>query len=134
LHDKIRISRIGKLGKSHIMVVSCNGLSAGAAGAGCGAIMEQRQDRPNKEVAMLLALLYQREGNLAAAAPACDQQPLGDRYWRTVYPEPLELRGSETAYVAIDDAELVDRLLRMNFRDGIAAAEAVDAYLGLAGV
>lgn len=81
---------------------------------------------------MLLALLYQDDGTLTAAAPACDQQPLGDRYWREVYPESVRLRGSETAYVNIDDAWLVDRLLRRDFRDGAEAADAVDAYLGLA--
>jgi hypothetical protein len=81
---------------------------------------------------MLLALLYQGEGRVSAAAPACDQQPLGNRFWREVYPEPVALRGSETAYVDIDDPVLVERLLRMDFRDGSAAAEAVDAYLELA--
>lgn len=80
---------------------------------------------------MLLALLYQGDGNLVAAAPACDQQPLGDRYWSEVYPEQVEVRGSETAYVAVDDPVLLDRLLRMAFRDGITAAKAVDQYLAL---
>ena len=32
----------------------------------------------------------------------------------------------ETAYVAIDDPELVEPLLRMSFRDGIAAAGAIN--------
>ncbi len=81
---------------------------------------------------MLLALLYAHDGELLAAALACDQEPLGNRYWREVYPEVLPLRGSETAYVEIDDALLADRLLRMDFRDGVEAAEAVDQYLGLA--
>ena len=79
---------------------------------------------------MLLALLYQDDGRLAAAAPACDQQPFGDRYWREIHPEVVTLRGSETAYANIDDPTLVDRLLRMDFRDGAEAAEAVDDYLG----
>ncbi len=83
---------------------------------------------------MLLALLYQDDGTLSAAAPACDQQPLGDRYWRELYPERVRLRGSETAYVDIDDAELVDRLMHMHFRDGVEAAEAVDRYLRLPAV
>lgn len=80
---------------------------------------------------MLLALLYRSEGDLSAAAPACDQQPLGKRYWTEVYPEAVTLCGSETAYVDIDDPEFVDRLLRMHFRDGMEAAEAVDEYLAL---
>jgi hypothetical protein len=81
---------------------------------------------------MLLAILYQDDGQLSAAAPACDQQPLGDRYWKEIYPEEVRLRGSETAYVNIDDPLLVDRLLQMDFRDGVEAAAALDAYLGLA--
>jgi hypothetical protein len=81
---------------------------------------------------MLLALLYQADGQLAAAAPACDQQPLGNRYWLEVCPEPVHLRDSETAYVEIADADLVHDLLRMNFRDGAEAAAVVDNYLGLA--
>jgi len=81
---------------------------------------------------MLLALLYDDSGRLAAAAPACDQQPFGNRYWREVYPQPVRLRGSETAYLNIDDPWLVDRLLRMDFADGVAAAAVVDEYLGLA--
>jgi hypothetical protein len=81
---------------------------------------------------MLLALLYQADGQLAAAAPACDQQPLGNRYWLEVCPEPVNLRDSETAYVDIADPDLVHDLLRRNFRDGAEAAAVVDRYLGLA--
>jgi hypothetical protein len=81
---------------------------------------------------MLLALLYRDDGKLTAAAPACDQEPLGNRYWSEVAPEKARLRGSETAYVEIQDADLVDRLLRMDFRDEGEAAEAVDQYLDLA--
>jgi hypothetical protein len=80
---------------------------------------------------MLLALLYEHDGQLTAAAPACDQQPLGNRYWEEVYPEKVNTLDSEIAYVAIDDRSLVERLLTMDFRDGAEAAEAVDAYLGL---
>jgi hypothetical protein len=83
---------------------------------------------------MLLALLYDHEDKLSAAAPACDQQPLGDRFWREVCPVTVGLLGSDTAYVDIDDTSLVDRLLRMEFQDGVEAAKAVDNYLGLATV
>jgi hypothetical protein len=81
---------------------------------------------------MLLALLYEHDGKLSAAAPACDQQPFGDRYWREVYPQTVRLQESETAYVNIDDPSLAGRLLRMDFQDGVEAAQAVDNYLGLA--
>jgi hypothetical protein len=81
---------------------------------------------------MLLALLYDQDGKLSAVAPACDQQPFGDRYWLEVCPQTVRARVSETAYVDIDDRSLVARLLRMDFKDGVEAAEAVDNYLGLA--
>lgn len=80
---------------------------------------------------MLLALLYKADGDLIAAAPACDQQPYGLRFWREIYPAKLDVRQSETAYVEISDAQLADRLLEMDFEDGRQAAEAVDRYLGL---
>lgn len=80
---------------------------------------------------MLLALLYQRDGGLAAAAPACDQQPLGSRYWRDVYPDAVDARDGETAYVDVTDETLVERLLNMEFRDGREAAAVVDDYLGV---
>jgi hypothetical protein len=86
------------------------------------------------EVGMLLALLYKHDGELSAAAMACDQEPLGDRFWKEVHPETKSLRGSATAYVNIDDPELAARLLRMEFQDGVEAAKAVDEYLGLATV
>ena len=80
---------------------------------------------------MLLALLYESDGQLSAAAPACDQQPLGNRFWLEGCPERVNLRGSETAYADIEHPELLDWLLKMQFRDGFDAARAVEAYLGL---
>jgi hypothetical protein len=80
---------------------------------------------------MLLALLYEQDGRLVAAAPACDVQPLGDRYWNEIYPGAVRLEGSETAYVTIADPWLVTWLLRMDFRDGFDATSAVDELLGL---
>ena len=79
---------------------------------------------------MWLALLYTEEGFLSAAAPACDQQPYGNRYWSQVHPDPLRQGpNAETAYVNIDDEALVKRLLSMDFADGHAAARAVDEQL-----
>jgi hypothetical protein len=80
---------------------------------------------------MLLALLYEQDGRLSAAAPACDQQPIGNRYWWDVCAQAVNAERNETAYLNIDDRSFVDRLLRMDFRDGVEAAEAVDSYLGL---
>jgi hypothetical protein len=79
---------------------------------------------------MWLALLYTEEGFLAAAAPACDQQPYGSRYWSQVHPDPVrQVPNAETAYVDIEDEALVERLLSMDFADGHAAARAVDDQL-----
>src|SRR5262245_48342741 len=92
-----------------------------------------RQESPRipKGVEMLLAILYDDDGKVMASAPACDQQPLGNRYWEEIHPEQLNVRHSETAHVNIDDRRLVERLLKMDFQDGTEAAEAIDAYLGL---
>jgi hypothetical protein len=79
---------------------------------------------------VLLALLYTDDGFLAAAAPACDQQPTGNRFWAHLEPDVLrEGQSIETAYVDIDDEALVQRLLTMDFPNGHAAARAVDEHL-----
>jgi hypothetical protein len=82
-------------------------------------------------LAVLLALLYENDGELSAAAPACDQQSLGDRYWLEIYPEKVRVRDRETAYVNIDNSWLVEKLLKMDFTDEIEAAAVVDTYLRL---
>lgn len=79
---------------------------------------------------MLMALLYATDDSLVAAARACDQQPLGPRYWTEVHSLAAETpREGETAYVDIEDRALVERLLRMDFADGRDAARAVDDWL-----
>ncbi len=35
---------------------------------------------------MYLSLLFDQQDQLIAAAPGCDQQPLGNEYWRNIYP------------------------------------------------
>ena len=62
---------------------------------------------------MLLAILYSAEEQVIAAAPACDHQPYGDRYWTEYCPTVIDLQSEmRTAYVEIGDAELVARLLQ----------------------
>lgn len=83
---------------------------------------------------MLLALLYTDDDRLDAAALACDQQPLGDAYWRDIYHEQLSLTpDAQTAYVEIQDEELAARLLIGDFASPREAADAVDAYLARRG-
>ena len=69
---------------------------------------------------MLMALLYCDDDRIAAAAPACDQIPLGDRYWEEVFQGNIE-EGSmfETAYVTVANAEIRDRLLAIGIEDDI---------------
>ena len=79
---------------------------------------------------MFLALAYTDDGTLAAAAPACDQQPYGPRYWRELHPQPVPHGLSvETAYADVADPEMLRRLLEMDFRDGAEAAAAIDRHL-----
>ena len=61
---------------------------------------------------MLMALLYCDDDRIAAAAPACDQVPLGDRYWTEVFEGEIE-SGSmfETAYVTVANAQMREKLL-----------------------
>jgi hypothetical protein len=78
---------------------------------------------------MLLAVLYSADEEVLAAGLACDQQPLGDRYWPDVLAidMPAEF---ETAYMQIDDPDFANRVLDFTtqFDDGHAAAEAIDEY------
>jgi hypothetical protein len=83
-----------------------------------------------EEISMLLALLYTTDGCLEGAALACDQEPYGRRYWTQIFPRAVQVaRDSETAYLDIDDAELIARLVSMDFTDGYSAADAVDRYV-----
>ena len=61
---------------------------------------------------MLMALLYGDDDQIAAAAPACDQIPHGDRYWQEIYQGELE-QGTvyQTAYVTVANSSLREKLL-----------------------
>ncbi len=79
---------------------------------------------------MLLALAYIDDGQLVAAAPACDVANRERAYWR----EHLDRHVTqdvaiETAYIEIDDPELVRRLLHGEINDPQAAFEAVEQYV-----
>ena len=62
---------------------------------------------------MYLALLFDEGDQLLAAAPACDQQPLGNRYWREVYPQSISGAWGETAIIDIGDRSLSELLLSL---------------------
>ena len=76
---------------------------------------------------MLMALLYCDDDRIAAAAPACDQVPYGDKYWTDIFPGEIT-RGSmfETAYITVANPEMRERLLSIGIEtdvDGRLLAE-----------
>ncbi len=64
---------------------------------------------------MYLSLLFNQQDQLIAAAPGCDQQPLGDEYWRAIYPQPLPIELGETAVLDIQSNELSELLLGLAY-------------------
>ena len=79
---------------------------------------------------MLMAILY-RDQQVLAAAYACDQHSIGNAYWSDVHHVELK-QGAfeldidgvlETAYVAIKDSQLRERLLLASIDDSIDLAE-----------
>ena len=79
---------------------------------------------------MLLAVLYSADEAVLAVGLACDQQPLGDRFWSDV--RAIDLPPVfETAYVLIEDTDFANRILDldMQFDDGHSAAAAIEDYI-----
>ncbi|MCC6508023.1 MAG: hypothetical protein IT423_02880 [Pirellulaceae bacterium] len=64
---------------------------------------------------MYLALLFDEQDQLLAAAPGCDQQPLGPSYWREIYPQPLPSRIGETAVIDVTAVDLAELLLGLAY-------------------
>ncbi len=60
---------------------------------------------------MLLAVLFDASEEIIGIAPACDQHPLGERYWNDIYPAQISFHaGSQTAYVEVNDQYLLQRI------------------------
>ena len=73
---------------------------------------------------MLMALLYTTEDRIVAAAPACDQVPVGDHFWLEYHEAEFDPKTFfETAYVTIANPELRDRLLMLGIDDSLDGAE-----------
>ena len=73
---------------------------------------------------MLMALLYTDEDCIAAAAPACDQVPFGDRYWEEFHVSPVDSNSVfETAYVTIANPRMREKLLMLGIDDEIDGRE-----------
>ena len=82
---------------------------------------------------MLMALLYCDDDRIAAAAPACDQIPYGDKYWTEIYFGKIELGSMfETAYVTVANPEMREQLLMLGIEndvDGRKLAEELSASM-----
>ncbi len=73
---------------------------------------------------MLMALLYNEDGSVAAAAPACDQVPYGEVYWTDIFAGDLPSGPLfETAYISVNNANLRRRLLLLGFDDEICGID-----------
>ena len=72
---------------------------------------------------MLFALLYDHSDRVIAAAPACDQISMGDRYWLECHPATISATDVfATAYREIRDRDLQKRLLDLGIDDQVHAA------------
>lgn len=83
---------------------------------------------------MLLALLYCDDDRIAAAAPACDQAPFGDRYWNEIFEGDIKTGTMfETAYITVANSELRERILMVGIDDSVdgrlLAEELVNAMI-----
>ena len=69
---------------------------------------------------MLFALLYDSQDKIVAAAMACDQQPVGDRYWDEYHLVKLAPKASyQTAYVTVTDPFLQSQLLKLGIDETV---------------
>lgn len=83
---------------------------------------------------MLLALLYGNDDQILAAAPACDQADYGDAFWSDCHAAEISQNDVfETAYVSIEQPDLVERLLSLGIDsliNGAALTREVESFVG----
>ncbi|MFK7766769.1 MAG: hypothetical protein AB8B55_06070 [Mariniblastus sp.] len=81
---------------------------------------------------MLMALAYGNNDQIVAAAPACDPTAHGPNYWLECHPAKIdEANIFETAYVSIEQADLVERLLMLGVDQSVNSAiltQEVESY------
>lgn len=84
-------------------------------------------------IAMLMALLFNSDDQIAAAAPACDQVPYGDRYWFEYHEANVDSGETlRTAYIMIADPDLQARLMMAGIDetiDGQVLAQAIESQI-----
>lgn len=69
---------------------------------------------------MLMSILYNNAGQMIAAAPACDQQPHGDRYWLDAGVAVVSHQSpGTTSVVEIANTRLVQTLLDLVYEPSI---------------
>ena len=69
---------------------------------------------------MLMAILYAESGEIVAAAPACDQYPLGKDYWRDCFLGELDLESTlDVGYINVVSEQLRSSLLRLGVDDSV---------------
>lgn len=73
---------------------------------------------------MLMALLYCDDDRIAAAAPACDQAPYGDQYWKEIHAGEIVTGAMfETAYVTIQNRELRAKMMKIGLDDEVCGSQ-----------
>ena len=78
---------------------------------------------------MLMALLYSDSGEIVAAAPACDQYPLGSQYWHDVFEGELagETSQYELGYINVYSLELQSSLMQIGIDANVDAQQLTQA-------
>lgn len=73
---------------------------------------------------MLVALLYNHDNQVIAAAPACDQIVMGDQFWIDMHESSLcAAEAFETAYATISNPKLQEQLMLLGIDQAIDGAE-----------
>ncbi len=83
---------------------------------------------------MLFALLFDEQDRMVAAAPAAEQQPMGQRYWRDVHPQGIAAEKDwQTAVVDVIDQRLIEKLNSLALDDAELAEcrLAIDVLIGV---
>ncbi len=72
---------------------------------------------------MLLAILFDDDDQVVAAAPACDQTAVGNEYWEEIHPVALKSNSYDIAYVEVSDLALRHNLLRVGMDETVSGRD-----------
>lgn len=84
---------------------------------------------------MLFALLYNEENEIIAAAPACEQLPMGDAFWAQCHLAGFDIHANtekqfQTAYVCVTNPLLQRQLQWVGIDETIDPRELTNAVEG----